>query len=278
MPSGFRFARVGRFAVIIFICVFWNVSTSAFPDMKSEVFGAGSSRDSQASFLALCTFRTTLSKERRATVEAILLWARTKQQARSCFAASRALAQTETVEVEDAGLTWAEPFREARSARRLYLAGNDFLDTAFLSNLSALEVLDLRESPITSLPDDVAARLQVLNVSGTRISSLTTLAAASGLLDLNAHGLGLTSLEGLEHFPALVSLGLADNHLTSLHGIEVAKELRSLYVTNNAITDLTPAASLPFLRLLNARGNPLSPPAVCPHETATCIFDSEQAN
>lgn len=244
-----------------------------FADDFSAENEASSHAFSQSSFKSLCLWRFTLPREKRATVEAIFTWARTKQQATTCTAAALALATAETIEVENASLTWPDPFREAAAARRLYLAGNAFLSAAFLSALPNLEVLDLRASPVSSLPDDVASRLKVLNVSGTRIASLSALSAATGLLDLNAHNLGLTSLEGLEHFPDLVSLGLANNRLTSLEGIEVAFELRSLYVADNLLADIRPAALLPYLRLINARGNPLVEPIECPGGLVLCIVD-----
>lgn len=223
-------------------------------------------------FLAACLLPSPL-KAVRAQVDAIRAWAKDKEGARDCFTSARALAQAVTVEIEGRGLRRFELLREARSAKRIYLAGNALKDVSFLSGLVQLETLDLRGNPIAFLPSDVLGRLRVLNVSGTGFRSLVDLAPATGLVDLNAHGLGLMDLRGLESFPHLVSLGLSSNALESVDEISELQELRYLYVPFNRLRDLSAVGRLPFLKLLNAKGNPLDAPEICPHPEAICVLE-----
>jgi len=227
------------------------------------------------SFQTLCRFKHGLTAEKRRTVDAIVEWARVKHEAKGCAAAERALKSSQTIEIEDAGLTWLSPLAQAREARRLHLAGNRFSDASPLAGLSKVEVLDVRGSPLASLPAALLAHVRVLNVSGTRLFDFASIAAAISLQDLNMHNVGLQTLDGLERFAALMSLGVTDNRLSRLDGIENLPELRYLYVSGNALTDLSAAANVPLLRLLHARGNPLERPTACPHPYARCVFDDE---
>jgi hypothetical protein len=222
-------------------------------------------------FLAACA-NPFLASHKRKTVEAIASWANRVSGARGCAAAARVLATASTIELEDAGLTWAAPLGEARNAQRIYVAGNAFGSLDELAGLAVLEVLDLRGSPVERLPGALLARLRVLNISGTRVDSLLGLSAARGLVQLDAHGVGLRDLSGVDAFPALVSLGVTANALQDLAGLEALRELRFLYVAYNRLTDLSPAWTLPALRLLNAKGNPIAPDVACPMGVE-CVLD-----
>lgn len=70
----------------------------------------------------------------------------------------------------------------------------------------------------------------------------------------------------------VVSLGVSANAITSLAGVENAPLLRFLDVSENALASIAEIQALPRLSLVNALGNPLIAPDMCPHPTARCVL------
>jgi Leucine rich repeat len=229
------------------------------------------SRAAPGSFESLCRKRT-LSKETRATVNAIREWAKKRGGSGSCSDTNGRLLNTSVIELEDKKLTNLAPLRSATQLRSLYLGGNSFASLADLANLKNVDLLDVRGSPLVEIPQNLLNGVRFLNISFTRISSLHSISGAPHLIELMAHGLGLESAEGVEKFERLFSLGLSENALEEITAITRLPGLQYLYLSNNKIKSVTLLRDVPSLRLLNIAENPLEDTSECPLVDGICVF------
>ena len=154
---------------------------------------------------------------------------------------------------------------QVRSLRELRLADNvlDGMLTPQLSNLKKLEIIDVSNNAITTLPpnSDEISKLRVLNVAGNKLSSLPfELLVSLPLVEIDAARNRL----GGALFPVSVSglsdlkiLDVANNALTSMaeSGAIRLSSLQSLNVSENRLTQLPQMMGWTELLTLTAAGN-----------------------
>lgn len=154
------------------------------------------------------------------------------------------------------------------SLRELRLADNalDGMLTPQLSNLQNLEILDVSNNAITTLPpnSDEVSKLRVLNVAGNKLSSLAfELLVSLPLIEIDAARNRL----GGALFPACVSglldlrtLDVANNALTSIveSGVIELPSLQSLKVAENRLVQMPEMLGWTELSTLTMAGNRLA--------------------
>jgi Leucine-rich repeat (LRR) protein len=155
--------------------------------------------------------------------------------------------------------------------------------------LSELEVLELQENQITSLPSSVAAlsSLKVLNVSNNKLRSLPMAELAttsivqliafknqlSGTLFANADS-GFSRLQQLDvsinslssfaenevHLPALKELNLSFNRIPSLPSMQSMTSLATFLIQENKLSELPDGFTdlTECLRLVDLQGNDIA--------------------
>lgn len=154
------------------------------------------------------------------------------------------------------------------SLRELRIADNilDGMLTPQLSHLKKLEILDVSNNAITTLPpnSDEIPKLRVLNVAGNKLSSLPfELLVSLSLVEIDAArnrlGGALFPACVLE-MPDLKVLDVAKNALTSIveSGAIRLSSLQSLNVTENRLTQLPEMLGWNELLSLTAAGNRMS--------------------
>ncbi|CBY13470.1 unnamed protein product [Oikopleura dioica] len=124
---------------------------------------------------------------------------------------------------------------------------------AELAKLSKLERLDLSNTGITDIPAFVwtMQSLKILNISGTKVSSLGLL-AENNIASLDISGLGLTELPAsVNAFKNLQVLNASGNKLTTLPDeISKCEKLKELNLEENPLTHLPFAENLQKLEVL----------------------------
>lgn len=150
-----------------------------------------------------------------------------------------------------------------QSLRELRMAENAFegpLDAA-LSNFQHLEILDLSNNKISTLPNDLGmlSSLQTLLLSGNALASLPSILFVSNtlsVLDVSRNRLiGTFASHGM-NLPLLKSLDVSQNALTSIaNGPIFMARLESLNVAENRIEELPDLSHSPRLITLTASGN-----------------------
>ena len=179
---------------------------------------------------------------------------------------------------------------EVKTLRELRLGENALhgMLSIDLCRLTGLEVLDVHNNAINSLPEHIEnlSKLRVLNVSGNKVSKLafSELAALplvevdvsknrlSGILlpssvsrfptlrVLEAGENALTSLSDLNvELPCLQSINLSNNRLTALPDMKDWRQLSSLVASHNQLTGIPEGlSSLPNLATIDVSGNDIS--------------------
>ena len=154
------------------------------------------------------------------------------------------------------------------SLRELRLANNalDGMLTSRLSNLKKLEILDVSNNAITTLPpnSDEISKLRILNVAGNKLSSLPfELLVSLPLIEIDAARNRLAGtlfpacVPGL---PVLKNLDVASNALTSIieSGAIDLPSLQSLNVTENRLLQFPDVLRWTELLTLTMTGNRLT--------------------
>lgn len=151
------------------------------------------------------------------------------------------------------------------SLRELRIADNalDGMLTPQLSNLKKLEILDVSNNAITTLPpnSDEISKLRVLNIAGNKLSSLPfELLVSLPLVEIDASRnrlCGALFPACVSELPDLKILDVAKNALTSIVESEAIglSSLQSLNVTENRLTQLPEMLGWTDLLTLTAAGN-----------------------
>ncbi|CAD6566312.1 MAG: hypothetical protein ASARMPREDX12_008174 [Alectoria sarmentosa] len=154
---------------------------------------------------------------------------------------------------------------QIRSLRELRLADNilDGMLTPQLCNLKKLEILDISNNAIATLPpnSDEISKLRVLNVAGNKLSSLPfDLLVSLPLVEIDAARNRLGGALFPVCVPGLTSLktlDVANNALTSIaeSGAIRLSSLQSLNVSDNRLTQLPQMLGWTELLTLTAAGN-----------------------
>ena len=144
--------------------------------------------------------------------------------------------------------------------RFLFAGRCQLSDVSALEDFTVLEVLDLHDNLLTSLPLRLPA-LQKLNLRGNLIEHLpSSLCDSIDLVELNLQGIQLKSIP--QNFGALTlleRLSLRGNRLSNVAGIEQLSNLRFLDITKPGngisftICDLSGLKNLSELRLVGMR-------------------------
>ena len=154
------------------------------------------------------------------------------------------------------------------SLRELRLAENvlEGMLTPRLSNLRKLEIIDVSNNAINTLPpnSDEISKLRILNIAGNKLSALPfELLVSLPLIEIDASqnrlggALFPACVPGL---PSLKSLDVASNALTSIveSGAVELPSLQSLNVTENRLIKLPDMLGWTELSTLTATGNRLT--------------------
>ena len=157
---------------------------------------------------------------------------------------------------------------QIKSLRELRLADNllNGMLTPQLSKLKALEILDVSNNEITTLPpnSDEISKLRILNVAGNKLSSLPfELLVSLPLIEIDAarNRLGGALLPAcVPKLLNLKSLDVANNALTSIteSGSVELPSLQSLNVTENRVKQMPEVLGWTELLTLTISGNRLS--------------------
>lgn len=133
------------------------------------------------------------------------------------------LTNLEVVQLNGAAITSLAPFRGLANLRRL-MATDNALTSIDVSELPALEELQVTGNRLTSLPAMAAAGFPNLRTLSVANNALTTLAGLEGL--------------------TLQFLSASSNKLTTIHHIADLKGVRTLYLQDNYLTDMTPLGAV----------------------------------
>jgi len=130
----------------------------------------------------------------------------------------------------------------------------------FLSTMTVLEELDLSGC---DLPDDLSAiatlpSLKQLNLSDCGISSISSLAMATGLtrLDVNSNAIGDVSV--LSSMPLLSVVDLSHNAVTDLSCVTSLPQLTELNVSYNSIASIGPVGVCTLMKKLDITNNQIA--------------------
>lgn len=130
----------------------------------------------------------------------------------------------------------------------------------FLSGMSMLETLDLRGC---RLPVDLSAigalpGLKTLNLSNCALSSISSLALATGLTELDVSNNAIGDVSVLGGMPLLSVVNLAHNAVTDLSCVASLPQLTKLDVSYNSIASVGPVGVCTLLKELNLTNNQVS--------------------
>ena len=141
----------------------------------------------------------------------------------------------------------------------LDLRGNPLADLTPLSQLTALQVLNLVDTGTTVI-DALAGlkRLTWLGLSENRIMDVTPLSAMSGLNTLLLAGNDVADIGPLAGMAKLKRLDLDRNDVFDIGSLEGAVELATLLLRDNSISDVAPLSAMTQLTWLDLSGNEVS--------------------
>ena len=113
----------------------------------------------------------------------------------------------------------------------------------------------LRPGPLPETERWSAAKVEVLDLSASGMSDVSSLADLTDLEVLDLGGNRVDDLSALAAMAGLEVLDLRDNAVTDLSPLGSLTHLRVLDLSGNAVTDLSPLAGLTALRRLDLSGN-----------------------
>lgn len=139
------------------------------------------------------------------------------------------------------------------SLKQLSLAGNEIAEAAYLPVIPGLQVLDLSDNPLTDTGFvlSYASTLTELNLSGTDVCDLSSLACCTQLQVLDLSQTKISSVEPLAALTTLRSLNLSGNELTDVSYLRNLVYLEHLMLSGTRISDLTFLADLQALKTLD---------------------------
>jgi hypothetical protein len=137
------------------------------------------------------------------------------------------------------------PLADLTALQILDLDNTPVNDLAPLANLRALRRLDLDGARVTDLaPLANLAALERLDLDRTLVSDLTPLANLTALKMLWLNGTQVTDLTPLSNLKALEWLDLRNTRVTNLEPLAGLTDLRSLWLDGTPVSDLAPLAKL----------------------------------
>ncbi len=159
------------------------------------------------------------------------------------------------------GATILEDLALLPSLQNLTIQNNNIGTLAYLSNLTALEELDLSGSRFPADELSTLANLPKLTKLTMENCGLSTIAAMTDLQTLTYLNLGgntLRNLDALTSMTSLTELYLDHNAITNLSALSTLSNLEKLDVSFNALTSLAPISTNLKLTWLDAGNNQLA--------------------
>lgn len=176
----------------------------------------------------------------------------------------------------------------------LFITRNFIEELEALIHLPLLEVLDISQNRLSSLPEfEGLPSLRELHAGFNRIAGIHALPPGLQELDLSGNPLrilpesfhledlrilslteipGLSSVEALGEFPMLEKLDLRGNDISDIRGLLRYPNLRELILSSNRIEEIACLASLSQLTYLEVINNPIRS-KVCPLANGRCRFE-----
>ena len=156
---------------------------------------------------------------------------------------------TEGANLRNGGIQSLNDLKQMRHLKFLHIALQDITDLSALSDLTALEVIDLIHNPIESVsPLASVSSLRDLSVYDSRVSDFTALSSCHYLENIDAGGSRVTSMQAFSGLKNLKQLMLRQTSLESLQGIESLVDLERIGFSSVEDHDLTPLVALPRLK------------------------------
>lgn len=146
--------------------------------------------------------------------------------------------------------------------RLLNLSGNKVTDLKYMPYLKKLETLSLEyQGPvyITDItPLGFLRNLQNLSLQGNRIPNIAALGELRGLLYLNIRDNRITDLAPLANIPNLSGLNASINIISDLTPLENLTKITFLAVNSNRLTSMVPITNMTDLRQIQLIGNSIT--------------------
>jgi tRNA A-37 threonylcarbamoyl transferase component Bud32 len=151
--------------------------------------------------------------------------------------------------VKNGGLRSLGDLKMFKNLNTLCIALEDIEDIGPLSELTALEHVDLRHNPLTDVSPLASSKaLRNLCLFGTRVSDLSALAACPLLENVDAGKTYVTSMAAFSGMDNLRFLYMMGAPLASLDGVEQYDSLEQIGISHVTDGDLSPLKTLPRLK------------------------------
>ena len=142
---------------------------------------------------------------------------------------------------------------------KLTFTGKNLKDLAPLAGLTALQKLDLQDTPVSDLaPLAGLTALQELYLQDTSVSDLAPLAGLTALQRLYLQDTPVSDLAPLAGLTALQKLYLQDTPVSDLAPLAGLTALQELYLQGTPVSDLAALAGLTALQELYLQDTPVS--------------------
>lgn len=152
-----------------------------------------------------------------------------------------------------------EGLQHAVNLRQLTLRGHDVNDLSPISELEALEILDLSSNAnLDATGLEQMDSLRSLNLFYCNLGTATFLSSLTNLEYLVLQGNQLSELPSISHLDKLQTLDLSTNQISDISFIHDFPDLEVLDVGHNNIGSISTLAGFPKLERLRIGGNPLS--------------------
>ena len=154
----------------------------------------------------------------------------------------------------------AEDLKLLTHLKKLSIHGRTLDSLEFLSTMTQLEELDLSGC---DLPDDLSAiaalpALKNLNLSDCGISTISSLAMATGLTNLNLSSNAIGDVSVIGSMPLLSVVDLSHNAITDLSCVTTLPQLTELNVSFNSIASVGPVGVCTLLKKLDITNNQIT--------------------
>ncbi|MEO1184505.1 MAG: leucine-rich repeat domain-containing protein, partial [Cyanobacteria bacterium J06636_27] len=185
------------------ITIFLTVLTLTGCHLTKQNPDAGKKAEIAKKMTEWCEKKSTLTEERRITVEALLKEAGTDD----CEKAGERLSNLENIYLSESNISDLLPVADLTNLRGLDLEDNNITDLTQLSNLSNLVSLRLRGNNIGNLAAiSNLTNLNSLSLSGNNISDLKPLSKLVNLVELELDSNQINDVALLSYFKKLESL------------------------------------------------------------------------
>ncbi|MEI7896010.1 MAG: hypothetical protein WCJ26_03160 [bacterium] len=144
-------------------------------------------------------------------------------------------------------------------ASKVDLSGNaTVVNLDPLNKLSELKEVNISGTGATDLlPLRNLNKLEVLDISNTRVNSLEPLRFCLHLSQLRMKGTPVSDLTVLSSFQSMSTVDISNTQVNSLEAIRDLASVRDLRINHTGIKDITPVSTLVNLELLNLSSTPV---------------------